>query len=99
MKVSINKANLIQLLENNRKVMVIDVRSNDEYQKQHLPDAINIPIEIIEAGHFVPESDKQIITVCGKGGGRSMLAANYLRENFPNETLFLEGGTLGWFES
>lgn len=99
MKASISNIKLEQLLNSRRDIVVVDVRSKEEYEHQHIPCAINVPIEIIEAGHFMPESTKLIVTVCGKGGGRSERAANYLGKYYPNESYFLEDGTLGWFQN
>lgn len=96
MKTNITRAELMQLLEHKENIVVIDVRNNDEYKDKHIPFAVNLPIEIIETGHFIPEPGKIIITVCGKGGGRSERAANYLREHSENEVYFLEGGTFEW---
>ena len=98
MKTTISLAELKQLLNNNENIMVIDVRSREEYNDKHIPFAKNLLIEIIEAGNFIPEPNKIIITACGKGGGRSERAAKYLRENNNNEVYFLDGGTFGWIE-
>lgn len=99
MKTTITRAELKQLLNNKNNIMVIDVRGNEEYKENHIPFAGNLPIEIIEAGNFIPEPGKIIITACGKGGGRSERAAKYLRENSNNEVYFLDGGTFGWVEN
>ena len=98
MKTTITRAELKQLLNKNN-IMIIDVRSKEEYSEKHIPFAGNLPIEIIEAGNFIPEPGKIIITACGKGGGRSERAAKYLRENSNNEVYFLDGGTFGWVEN
>lgn len=98
MKTSITPAELKQLLNERKNLMVIDVRSKAEFIEKHLPFAGNLSIEIIEAGNFTPEPDKIIITSCGKGGGRSERAASILRGISNNEVYFLEGGTFGWFE-
>lgn len=96
MKTTITRAELNQLLNNKNIIMVIDVRSKEEYNEKHIPFAGNLPIEIIEAGSFIPEPGKIIVTACGKGGGRSERAAKYLREHNKNEVYFLEGGTFEW---
>lgn len=98
MKPSITLAELKQLLSELKNILIIDVRSKEEYFEAHIPFAGNLPVEIIESGAFIPEPDKIIITACGKGGGRSERAANYLCENTNNKVYFLEGGTFGWFE-
>lgn len=99
MKTTITRAELKQLLNNKNNIMVIDVRNKEEYNEKHIPFAGNLPIEIIEAGNFIPEPGKIIITACGKGGGRSERAAKYLRESSNNEVYFLDGGTFGWVEN
>jgi rhodanese-related sulfurtransferase len=98
MKVAITLEELKQLLDKKENIMLIDVRNKEAYFENHIPFAGNLPIEFIESGSFTPEPGKIIITVCGKGGGRSERAANYLRENTKNEVYFLEGGTFGWLE-
>ncbi len=99
MKTSITRAELKQLRANKNNIMVIDVRGKEEYNEKHIPFAGNLPIEIIEAGNFTPESGIIIVTACGKGGGRSERATTHLRNNFTNEVYFLEGGTFGWIEN
>ncbi len=93
---TITLAELKQLLSNKNNIMIVDVRSKEEYNEKHIPFSVNLPIEIIEAGNFIPEPGKIIITACGKGGGRSERAAKYLRNNSNNEVYFLDGGTFGW---
>lgn len=98
-KVSINLAELNQLLSSNKGVAVIDVRSEAEYNEKHIPTAINIPVEQIESGKKNFDLPNIIITACGKGGGRSERAAKFIRENYTAEAYYLEGGTFGWFEN
>lgn len=99
MKTSITIAELKQLLKHTKNLMIIDVRSPEEYSEQHIPFAENIPVDNIESGNFIPETDKTLVTVCAKGGGRSERAANFLRESTNNNVFFLSGGTTGWFEN
>lgn len=95
---SITKSEIDQLRNHGEKIVLIDVRSNAEFQEKHITDALNIPVEEIEAGKFSLEDNEAIIvTACGKGGGRSERAAAYLREN-TFKAYFLDGGTFGWFE-
>lgn len=99
MKTTITLAELKQLLKNKENIMLIDVRGKVDYNEKHIPFAGNLPIEIIEAGSFIPEPGKIIITTCGKGGDRSERAAKYIRDNSNNEVYFLDGGTFGWVEN
>lgn len=99
MKTIITRAELKQLLEGHNKVILIDVHSEAEYAEKHIPSAVNLPIEKIEAGKLDLDLRKTIVTACGKGGGRSAYAAKHIRENYIADVYFLEGGTFGWFEN
>lgn len=93
---SISITELKQLLDSNKNIQIIDVRTETEYLEKHIPQANNIPIENIKKVDF--PKNGIIITVCGKGGGRSERAAELIRNETTNEVYFLEGGTWGWFE-
>ncbi len=77
-------------------VRVVDVRSPEEYASGHLPEAVNIPIENLLEQARSWSRKQRIITVCAKGGGRSALAAQQLRDVGFGRTWWLCGGTLGW---
>lgn len=94
----INKAELSKMLKDGYNVTVIDVRNRKEFEEMHVPFAINIPIEEIESGETTLDTKGIIVTVCGKGGGRSERAADFIRKNLQGEAYFLDGGTFGWFE-
>ncbi len=98
MKVAITKLELKEMLASKIPVCVFDVRNSEEYHALHLPFAGNLPIQIIEKNLFTPEPYKTIVTVCGKGGGRSERAALLLRENQQAQAFFLEGGTFEWMK-
>lgn len=89
---------LREMIKSEERVLIIDVRRKEEFEERHIPIAINLPIEDLEAGIVMPDLKKTIVTVCGKGGGRSERAAKYIRENLNGDAYFLEGGTFGWFE-
>lgn len=96
-KTSISLAELKQLLDTNKNVQIIDVRSEEEYLETHIPIAKNISIDKIEEIDI--SKDEIIITACGKGGGRSEKAAELIRNKTNTTVYFLENGTFGWFEN
>lgn len=98
-KKSIDLIELNRLLKSGDGVIVIDVRSEEEYKEKHIPFAINISTEKIESKKTNFDLNKTIVTVCGSGGGRSDRAANFIRENYNIEAYFLEEGTFGWIEN
>ncbi|MCT6516754.1 MULTISPECIES: ArsR/SmtB family transcription factor [Enterobacterales] len=48
----------------NKRIMLIDVRSQDEYEKDHLPGAMSIPIEELEYHLAQFPKDKEIVAYC-----------------------------------
>ncbi|MBK8215408.1 MAG: MFS transporter [Myxococcales bacterium] len=79
-------------------VVVIDVRSAEEYAEGHVEGAIHVPVD--ELASRVSEIPKgvPVVTACGKGGGRSDRAAETLRGlGFPDARA-LCGGTRAWQE-
>lgn len=81
------------------RVIIIDVRSAEEYTSMHLPGALHIPLALLESQtrHFPKNSIP--ITVCGHGGGRSAQAATALRQLGFKNAGHLCSGTFGWYES
>lgn len=98
-KTSITPTELNKLLNEGKQVVILDIRSKNEYNEKHIAGAINIPVEKIEEGEFIPEKDTIIITACSKGGSRSERAAHRIRTNVQNKVYFLEGGTFGYCDN
>ncbi len=77
-------------------VLVVDVRSAEEFAAGHIEGALHLPLSELEAHPEQLPLDRPIVTVCGKGGGRSAGAAACLAAAGAVDVAFLEGGTLGW---
>lgn len=60
-------------------VIILDVRTLEEYNQSHIPDAILIPNETIgtELPEELPDLDAEILVYC-RSGNRSAQAANKL---------------------
>lgn len=79
-------------------VVVVDVRSPDEYAEAHVDGALNIPLDVLAERAAELSKDAVVVTACGKGGGRSERGAALLRElGFPSVRA-LCGGTQAWLE-
>jgi len=74
-------SDLHSMLGQKGKVLVLDVRSPEEYAKGHIPEAVNVPIDEL-AGRIREmrvSKETTIVTTC-EHGGRSSRAAAELRK-------------------
>lgn len=64
-----------------KKGTLLDVRSILEFEENHIPGAINIPLDIVEANiKKIAEMPKPIVVYC-LSGGRSGIATAILQQN------------------
>jgi rhodanese-related sulfurtransferase len=86
-------------LDRGEKFLLIDVREESEYAKDHLPDAVHLGKGIIERDieERVPDHDKEMILYCG-GGFRSALAADNLQKMGYTRAISMDGGIREWRE-
>jgi rhodanese-related sulfurtransferase len=79
--------------------MLVDVREESEYAKDHLPGAIHLGKGIIERDieERVPDPSTPMVLYCG-GGFRSALAADNLQEMGFRNVLSMDGGIREWRE-
>ena len=99
MKQPITKKQIEDLQKLNSTVKIIDIRSAEDFEKQHVPDAVNIPAEILQNKLEIFSKEDSIVCVCNHGHGRSQSAAELVYNNGFENTFYLEGGTAGWFET
>lgn len=81
------------------KFLLVDVREESEYAKDHLPGATHLGKGVIERDieERVPELNKEMILYCG-GGYRSTLAADNLQKMGYTNVISMDGGIRGWRE-
>lgn len=92
----ITKEEITELYKKNVTVKLVDVRSETEYLKQHIPGSINIPAGQLENSKPILVNSDHIICICNHGKERSQKAAELLYEHdFPN-TYYLTGGVAGY---
>jgi rhodanese-related sulfurtransferase len=82
--------------ERGERIVVLDVRDAEDFAAGHVAGALHLPLTVLQADpHSVP-LDRPIVTVCGKGGGRSAAAVAVLAEAGAPTVAWLTGGTNGW---
>jgi rhodanese-related sulfurtransferase len=81
------------------KFLLVDVREESEYAKDHLPGAIHLGKGIIERDieAHVPDLGAEMVLYCG-GGFRSALAADNLQKMGYTNVLSMDGGIREWRE-
>jgi len=77
--------------------IIADVREKDEWDEEHIPDAIHLSRGTIELEieEKVPDLNQMIITHCG-GGGRSALATESLQKMGYKNVRSMAGGFKAW---
>lgn len=88
---SVERIDVSELRERMRNTLIIDVRNTNEYNADHLEDAVNIPLDYINQHLAEFPKDKPFILHCA-GGYRSMIAASILKSRGWNNFCDVEGG-------
>jgi rhodanese-related sulfurtransferase len=86
-------------LNRGEKFLLVDVREDNEYAKDHLPTAVHMGRGVIERDieQQVPDLKTEIVLYCG-GGFRSALAADNLQKMGYTNVLSMDGGIREWRE-
>src|SRR5438128_2722668 len=77
--------------------ILVDVREESEWAKDHLPQAIHLGKGVIERDieQQVPDHAAELVLYCG-GGFRSALAADNLQKMGYTNVISMDGGMKGW---
>ena len=94
-----NVAEVKNRMDRGDKLVLVDVREESEYAKDHLPGAIHLGKGVIERDieARVPELNTELILYCG-GGFRSALAADNLQKMGYTNVISMDGGIRDWRE-
>ena len=85
-----------QMMDTEENYIILDVRTQEEYDEAHIPGAIVIPNTELEARaeSELPDKDQMILVYC-RSGRRSKLAAEILVElGYTN--IYEFGGIIDW---
>lgn len=84
-------------LINHKNAVVVDVRSNDDFNKGHIINAINIPLERLEqdSKKLAKYKEKPVIIYCRTGQTSQKACKHLEKENF-NFIHNLRGGLMTW---
>jgi len=86
-------------MDHGDRFLLVDVREESEFAKDHLPGAIHLGKGVIERDIEVrvPDLNSEMILYCG-GGFRSALAADNLQKMGYTNVISMDGGIRGWRE-
>ena len=84
-------------LDKGDKFVLVDVREDSEYEKDHLPGAIHLGKGVIERDieARIPDTGTPLVLYCG-GGFRSALAADNLQKMGYTNVISMDGGVREW---
>jgi rhodanese-related sulfurtransferase len=87
------------MLDTKEKIVLVDVREESEFAKDHLPGAVHMGKGVIERDveTKIPDPNTKLILYCG-GGFRSALAADNLQKMGYTNVLSMDGGIRVWRE-
>ena len=94
---SINAEELKAKLDAGEELILVDCREQEEWDEDHIPNAIFMPLSTFQENFNKLDSNKQIIMQC-RSGKRSLTACQILQENDYEDLTNLEGGILRWKE-
>ena len=91
----ITPAELWAALETTTPPMVVDVRSSTEFDEDHIPGSINIPLPELRTKVGELPTDRPVVTYCAVGQ-RGYFAERVLRQEGVSDVRNLTGGFVSW---
>ncbi|MBO4852873.1 MAG: rhodanese-like domain-containing protein [Schwartzia sp.] len=85
-----------KMMKADKSVVIVDVRTQEEYDKKHVRGAICVPIEDIRAGKLdkLPDKNKTLMLYCWTGRRSADSAAILAKQGYKNVYEF--GGLVDW---
>lgn len=96
--VNINSVQANSMLAKNRKIVLLDVRTPDEYRQAHLSGSLLIPLGDLAGRLKEIPRDRPVLIYCAVGS-RSNVAANILLSNGYREVYNMVDGVVGWYKN
>lgn len=93
---SLTHEEAIKMIGEKPDVIVLDVRTADEFEKKHIPSAISVPLEELRNGNFssIPDKNQTILLYCWTGRRAQDSAQILVNKGYKNVYEF--GGISDW---
>ncbi|RDY61588.1 HesA/MoeB/ThiF family protein [Flagellimonas nanhaiensis] len=89
---TIDPESFLSVRKKDGQYLLIDVRTTQEFEENHLEDAINVPLDQIDSCASVLEKKNTVYVIC-QSGKRSKLAVKKLQAGFHNVSFYhISGG-------
>ena len=87
---------IVEIMKENKDYIILDVRTIEEYNEGHIPNAICIPNETIgeETVNELPNKEQLILIYCRSGNRSKQAAAKLEKLGYTNLIEF--GGIIDW---
>lgn len=98
MYINIDKIKLDEMINNNKEILLLDIREKEEFEEKSIPKAINIPLSklLFNIDNIEEYKNKDVIVYC-RSGHRSITACNLLSIEGFDYLYNLEDGILGYY--
>jgi len=92
----VSQEQAMEIMADNQNVVILDVRTLEEFNTGHIPEAVSLPLDEIEHAvtHMIPYKGEIILVYC-RSGARSADAAVILTE-IGYRNVFDFGGIIDW---
>ena len=92
---SLKTGEALELIRSTKDITIIDVRDREEFRKNHLKGARNIPLDQLEKRKGTLSRDKPVILYC-QNGGKSARAIRILELAGFKQLYHMNEGLRGW---
>jgi len=93
---NISQEDALRIMNSGKEVVILDVRTPEEYEKKHIPDAVLLPIDEIKKGNLelLPDKNKIILVYCWTGRRAEDSAAILADKGY--KYVYSFGGLVDW---
>ena len=93
---SISAEQAKKIIDEQSGFIILDVRTKEEYDQGHIPDAVLLPNEIIGTDEIavLPDKEQLILVYCRSGNRSKQAAAKLVNLGYTNVREF--GGIIDW---